>query len=98
MAVSVQETNQLSILDSPNYAKNNYWLNLLKFDPKKEKAITNLFKSNNIQIKKVWYPNHLQKPYKNFQKYNIGLFPSHNKILLFGHLGSGSTIIDIVFE
>lgn len=34
----------------------------------------------------------------HFQKYNIGLFPSHNKILLFGHLGSGSTIIDIDFE
>ena len=34
----------------------------------------------------------------HFRKYNIGLFPSHNKILLFGHLGSGSTIIDIVFE
>ena len=65
------KTSQLSILDSPNYAKNNYWLNLLKFDPKKEKAITNLFKLNNIQIKKVWYPNHLQKPYKNFQKYKI---------------------------
>lgn len=34
----------------------------------------------------------------HFQKYNIGLFPSNNKILLFGHLGSGSTIIDIDFE
>ena len=67
----LKNTGHLSILESPNYAKNNYWINILKFNPKKEKIITKIFKSNNIQIKKVWYPNHLQKPYKNFQKFKI---------------------------
>ena len=43
---------------------------LLEFSEKIQK-IVNTFKKHKIGVRKVWYPNHLQKPYKNFQRYNI---------------------------
>ena len=43
-----------------------------KFNSKKNiKQLINLFTCNNIQVRPVWYPNHLQKPYYKFERYNI---------------------------
>ena len=30
-----------------------------------------IFDANRIQVRPVWFLNHLQKPYKNQQRYNI---------------------------
>ena len=29
------------------------------------------FNNKGIETRSVWYPNHLQKPYKDFQKYKL---------------------------
>jgi perosamine synthetase len=50
----------------------NYWLNVIitnTFNNKKK--ILNKLIKNKIQARSVWYPNHLQKPYKKYQRYKI---------------------------
>ena len=65
----------LKILDQPNYCNSNYWLNILIIDKKKYKLSKNQiikkFKNKGIETRSVWFPNHLQKPFKNFQKYEL---------------------------
>ena len=65
----------LSIALVPDYAKNNHWLNILhiydKVYPRNRDTLIKLFKKNNIQTRPIWYPNHLQKPYKNCYRYKI---------------------------
>jgi len=29
------------------------------------------FKKNNIETRSLWFPNHLQKPFKKYEKYKI---------------------------
>ena len=68
--------NGYNISLTPDYAKNTKWLNILKLDfsiLKKDtlnKIIKRLRKSN-IETRSVWYPNHMQKKFKSFQKYKI---------------------------
>ena len=63
-----------NILSAPSYAANNNWMNVLIlkdnyiFDIDK---IVLFFKKNNIEIRPVWYPNHLQKQYISCQNFNI---------------------------
>ncbi len=49
------------------------WLNILRFDNTKisPQLIIQKLKKNNIEARHVWYPNHLQKPYKYEQKFEI---------------------------
>lgn len=49
------------------------WLNILRFDNTKisSQLIIKKLKKNNIEARHVWYPNHLQKPYKYKQKFEI---------------------------
>ena len=63
--------NGLSISDTPEYAKNNNWLNILKLDFKilKKNALNKIIKKlkrRNIETRLVWQLNHLQK-FKHFQ-------------------------------
>ena len=51
----------------PKYSKNNYWLNLLKIENKKLQKNLKKFYNSKIQLRPVWFPNHLQKPYLNAQ-------------------------------
>ena len=65
----------LSILDNPEYAYSNNWLNILQINHsvynKNKKLIIKEFKKNNIEVRPVWYLNHLQRPYISKQKYKI---------------------------
>tara|TARA_Y100001960_G_C14087438_1_gene546644 strand:- start:119 stop:532 length:414 start_codon:yes stop_codon:yes gene_type:complete len=67
--------NGLSLHQTPEYSINNNWLNILnvnkKIYNKSIKELISLFKRNNIQTRPVWFLNHKQKMYKDFQKYNI---------------------------
>ena len=36
-----------------------------------KKKIIHNFSRRNIETRSVWYPNHLQKPFKKFQSYQI---------------------------
>lgn len=50
----------------------NFWLNVVKLKnyKLKIKKIKKLIK-NRIEVRSVWYPNHLQIPFKKFQRYQI---------------------------
>lgn len=63
-----------SILAGPSNSRSNQWLNVLKLDPDKHKDWRCLFqhlKRNNIDSRPVWFLNHNQKPFKEFQKYSV---------------------------
>ncbi len=65
----------LKIYQNPKYALNNYWLNVLKVNGlkygEKIQDLMNRLISHGIQIRPIWYLNHLQKPFINFQSYKI---------------------------
>ena len=65
----------IKIVSTPEYSKNNYWLNILQIDLNlynlTQKKVIDFFEKNNIQARPVWHLNHMQKCYKNFQSYKI---------------------------
>ena len=66
----------LNIAEVPDYANNNHWLNILK--SQSELYINALFDKltkNSIQVRPVWYLNHLQKEFHNCGNYNITVAP-----------------------
>ncbi len=62
---------KFNLFSNKSYPNSNCWMNILQFDPKLKFKVINLLRKNNIQIKFVWKPNHLQKPFQKFQKYKI---------------------------
>ncbi len=53
----------------------NHWMNVIRLNMTKnastrDRVIKALIK-NNIECRPVWFPNHLQKPYKSFQAYKV---------------------------
>ncbi len=65
----------ISISNSPDYCKSNYWLNILEINIQFNKInLHQLIKyliKNNIQVRPLWYPNHLQRPFLKFNKDKI---------------------------
>ena len=71
----ISKIKGLSMIMHPNYCNANHWINLIKIDKKKYKKnikqLIKIFTKSRIQVRPVWYLNHLQKPYMYFQKYKI---------------------------
>jgi len=65
----------LKIADVPDYAKSNYWFYCMQIDEyiygKDRDELMKYLGASGIQTRPIWYLNHLQKPYKNFQNYRI---------------------------
>ena len=64
----------LRLLDSPDNCKSNFWLNILIIDKQyglSKKEIIKNFLAQNVETRSLWYPNHLQKPYKKYQNFKI---------------------------
>lgn len=61
------------LVEPPFYSDNNHWMNVIIIKDGKLKKLINKMKKSNIQARAMWLPNHLQKPYKNYQKYNISM-------------------------
>tara|TARA_Y100000590_G_scaffold468581_1_gene651847 strand:- start:31968 stop:33119 length:1152 start_codon:yes stop_codon:yes gene_type:complete len=70
----ISNIDGLSILDTPDNSTSNYWLNILRiessFKRDREEMMAHL-KSKAIQTRPIWFANHLQEPYKDFQSYEI---------------------------
>ena len=66
--------NDFEILSSSNFSNSNYWLNILIINHSNKdlinKILTNLSNSK-IFARPLWQLNHLQKPYRNCEKYKI---------------------------
>jgi|TARA_B100000795_G_scaffold150551_1_gene112739 perosamine synthetase len=66
--------DKISLVPRPDYATNNHWLNIIRFknfnylDLKK---IITYLNENCIQVRPIWQLNHLQKPYKNDEFFDI---------------------------
>ena len=61
------------INDTPKYSINNNWLNILRFKRKKRLSskIIKKFLNLKINVRPVWLPNHLQKPFKKFENIKL---------------------------
>ena len=68
------QSTKIKLFSLSNFASSNYWLNLLYINPKnkinKNLLIKKLYKKG-IQVRPIWQLNHLQKPYKINETYNI---------------------------
>ena len=67
----------LRMLAPESYSKSNHWMNILIIDQNLIKKSPYYFYEKlalkGIQTRLVWKPNHLQKMYKNNEKYRIDL-------------------------
>ena len=72
---SINSIKGLSILSNPKYCSSNNWLNILIIDKKKyglsKNKIIEKFREFNIETRSLWSPNHLQKPFLKFEKYEL---------------------------
>lgn len=64
-------TKKANFIDCPNYANNNYWLNIVKVNKNFKNRIINLLIKNNILARPIWHLNHKQKKFKHCQSYKI---------------------------
>ena len=71
----LRDLRGLSVADVPDYADNNHWLNILVIDSaeygENREELMKRLEDNGIQTRPVWALNHLQKPYRNHQNYQI---------------------------
>ncbi len=72
---AVGKIEGLAMAGVPDYANNNYWMNILQIDSKSyaedREGLMQRLEDNGIQTRPVWALNHLQKPYGNCQRYKI---------------------------
>jgi len=65
----------LRLAPVPGYAKNNLWMYALQIDKaaygRDREELMQFLGTKGVQTRPVWYPNHLQKPYKDCQTYRI---------------------------
>jgi aminotransferase in exopolysaccharide biosynthesis len=71
----VNKIKGLTISNSSYYTGCNYWLNILEINEHLSKTklskIIKYLNKNGIKTRPFWYPNHLQKQYKNCQTYKL---------------------------
>ena len=65
----------IKLLEQNNESISNHWLNVIQIDKKKygksKKELINYMLSKKIQVRSLWYPNHMQKPFLNHQSFKI---------------------------
>ena len=71
----IKTIDGLSLAVTPKYSKNNFWMNILKINKniygENRVQCMERLKKNGIETRPIWYLNHLQKPFRNYQKYKI---------------------------
>ena len=72
---TIKTIEGLTVAKVPGYAKNNYWMNILKidsatYDMDREGVMEKLEKSA-IQTRPIWTLNHKQRPFKDYQSFKI---------------------------
>lgn len=78
---NINKLNNFKVISPPSYSKSNFWINLLKIKHNKSKEfkefVINKFFDEGIQVRPVWYPNHLQEKMVKFQRYNLKNFQDY---------------------
>jgi len=74
-AKAIEKIDGLALVNVPNFADNNHWMNVLQIDSEVYgedwEGLMKRLEENGIQTRPVWALNHFQKPYKNCQFYKI---------------------------
>ncbi len=72
---AIKLTRGVKLSDTPEYAESNYWMYCLQIDAKvygKDRdELMSYLESEKIQSRPIWFLNHLQKPYNNYQTYKL---------------------------
>ncbi|MBC8184203.1 LegC family aminotransferase [candidate division KSB1 bacterium] len=72
---SIDKISGLTLVETPDYADANYWFYSLQVSKsgygKDSDQLMEYLIKNEIQIRPLWYLNHLQKPFKKYQSYKI---------------------------
>ncbi len=79
---NINKLNNFEILSPSIRCQPNYWINILKIKSKKKYKLNDIldfFFKNEIQVRPIWYPNHLQIKMKNFQKYELRNFKNFHE-------------------
>ena len=66
-----QKNKNAYVSKVPVISENNYWLNLIRVNAKKKDYFIKKFISKKVNVRPIWYPNHLQKSFKACQTYKI---------------------------
>lgn len=65
----------LHLAEVPSYADNNHWMYALQIDEQRygldRESLMSRFSARGIQTRPIWYLNHLQQPYRGYQRYRI---------------------------
>lgn len=73
--VALDGIDGLMLADTPPYARNNCWMYALRLHSDRygmdRDSLIAALQEAGIQVRPVWYPNHLQKPYQGCQAYRI---------------------------
>ncbi len=76
---ALKDFDGLQLAPAPAYADNNHWLYALQIDTdkygKNKDELLEILIKKNIQVRPLWYLNHLQKPYQDCQSYRIEKAP-----------------------
>lgn len=70
----IENVKGLLLADVPSYADNNYWMYALQIGnpyPLNREGLMNKLGEYKIQTRPIWHPNHLQKPFIQYQNYKI---------------------------
>ncbi len=71
----IDNIDGLSISEGPDFADNNYWINVLQIDrdvyDEDREGLMDRLEHKGIQTRPVWKLNHLQKPYIKHQNYKV---------------------------
>ena len=65
------KSKKFELIETPFYANNNYWQNVILCQNHNLKKIIEKLKKSKIQARAMWLPNHLQKSFKKFEKNKI---------------------------
>lgn len=71
---NLKNNDNFKILDSPNFSRNNCWLNVVSFLNKKKEFRDKLIKkflNRGINVRPIWKLNNTQKPYLKKQTYKV---------------------------
>ena len=70
-----KNNQNIKLFETPKYAHNNFWLIIIQVKSIKNLKLSNKFVKymnlNNIEVRPIWYLNHLQNKFRNFQNYKI---------------------------
>ena len=70
----ILDKKKFNLLRGDETTMSNYWINIINIigdSGKKYNQLLNILIKNKIGARYVWYPNHLQKPFKKYQSYKV---------------------------